>query len=329
MLQAVTGAFGYTGRHVARALLERGERVRTLTGRPWLPDPFAGQFPDRFEVTPGHFHDERALAQSLEGVDTLYNTVWIRFPSGGHTFERVIEDSGRLFRAARMAGVRRVVHVSVSQPHERSPLPYFAGKARAERLLAESRISFSIVRPTLIFGPGPEEALLLNNIAWFLRRFPVFGLPGDGRYPVQPVDMRDVVDLCLAGAVGPDGITVDAAGPDRISFRDLVVRIRDAVGGPARLLSMPPAVVASACGILSPFLRDTILTRDEIDGLIEGRLVGEAPRACRRRFETWLESVAGTIGRCYVSDRRLHMERRPPPPPLANAPGHTTAEPIR
>lgn len=319
MNQVVTGAFGYTGRHVARALLERGDRVRTLTGRPWLPDPFVGRFHGRFEVLPAHFHDERGLARSLEGVDTLFNTVWIRYPAGGHTFERVVEDSGRLFRAARSAGVRRIVQVSVSRPREDSPLPYFAGKARVERMLADSGVSFAIVRPTLIFGPGPDEALLLNNIAWFLRRFPVFALPGDGRYPVQPIAMEDVVDLCLAAASGPSGITLDAAGPERISFRDLVTRIRGAVRSRARILPMPPPLVASLCALVSPFLADTVLTRGEIDGLTGALLVGEAPASCRRRFDDWIAQVGSEIGRRYVSDRRLHMDRRPPPPAVTPA----------
>ncbi len=311
-MQVVTGALGYTGRHIAERILEGGETVVTLTGRPWLPDPFGGRFGDRFRVRASCFGDEDALVRELEGADVLYNTLWIRFPAAGFTFERTVEDSGRLFRAARRAGVRRIVHVSVSNPREDSPLPYFAGKARVERLLSESGISFAVVRPTLIFGNGPEEALLLNNIAWFLRRFPVFGLPGSGDYPVQPVDIRDVVDLCVAEGARDESRVFDAVGPETMSFRDLVLRLRRAVGSRALLMGMPRSVVAASCAAIAPFLGDTVLTPEEIDGLAEGLLVSTAPPTGRRPFDPWLATVKDAIGRNYISDRQRHMAGRQP-----------------
>lgn len=153
-MDVVTGAFSFTGRAIAEELLRRGRPVRTLTRRTHPRDPLAA----RIESAPLVFDDPAPLA----GADTLYNTYWIRFPRGGATFEQAVEHTRALLRAAREAGVRRVVHISVTNPSEGSPLPYFHGKALCERAVAESGLSYAIVRPTLVFGAGD---ILLNNIA--------------------------------------------------------------------------------------------------------------------------------------------------------------------
>ena len=107
---AVTGAFGYTGKYIARRLLALGRRVRTLTGNPKRPSPFG----DRVEAVPLAFDQPQELTRSLAGAVTLYNTYWVRFPYGEVSFETAVENTGRLVRAAEEAGVRRIVHISIT-----------------------------------------------------------------------------------------------------------------------------------------------------------------------------------------------------------------------
>jgi len=299
-LDVVTGAFSYTGRHIAEALLERGRRVRTLTRQPHPGHPLA----DLVETAPLRF-DER-LVESLRGADILYNTYWVRFERGPVTFARAVANSAALFRAAREAGVRRVVHVSVSNPREDSPLPYFRGKAQVERVLRESGLSHAIVRPTLVFGP---DDLLVNNIAWILRRFPVFLVPGDGSYEVQPVSVRDTARVCVEAGAREDNPMIDAAGPDRLTFEELVRLIARAVGSKARIVHGPPRAALALTGAAGLCLRDVVLTRDEVSGLMASLLVSASPALGRDRFDEWLRAHADELGRRYVSELQRNFRR--------------------
>ncbi len=294
MTDVVTGVFSYTGRHIAEELLARGRGVRTLTRR---PPPTGHPLAGRIESAPLRF--DGSLAESLDGVDTLYNTYWVRFERGAVTFDGAVENTLALFRAARAAGVRRIVHVSVSNPDEACPFAYFRGKARSERALRDVGISHAIVRPTLVFGP---EDILLNNIAWILRRFPLFLVPGDGRYPVQPVSVRDTAAIAVDVGKRDDDVVVDAAGPQRLSFEELVRLIAAVVGARARIRPGSPAVALAFTRIAGAMLRDVALTREELGGLMTGLLVSDEPPRGRDRVDEWLRKNADGLGRRYVSE---------------------------
>lgn len=169
----VTGAFGFTGRYIAHRLLAMGKRIRTLVSHPHRPNPFG----DRVEVGPLNFGDHSALMESLRGAVTLYNTYWVRFPFGQVNFEKAVENTKTLLKAAKDAGVQRIVHISVANPSNDSPFAYYRGKNLAEKAVIGSGLFYAIIRPTLIFGIGD---ILINNIAYLLRRFPVFAIPGSG-----------------------------------------------------------------------------------------------------------------------------------------------------
>lgn len=292
-LDVVTGAFSYTGRHIAEALLARGRRVRTLTRRPDPSHPLAA----RVDAAPFVFDD--SLAESLRGADTLYNTYWVRFERGATTFERAVQNTATLFAAAKRAGVGRVVHISVANPDPSSPFPYFRGKARTEEALRESSLSYAIVRPTLVYGP---EDILVNNIAWGLRHVPLFLLAGDGRYEVQPVSVRDTARICVEAGAGEDAVVLDAAGPERWSFEDFVRLIARAVGGRAWITHAPPTIALGVGRIAGLALRDVVLTRDELDALTAGLLVSHEPPLGRDRFDTWVTENARLLGRRYTSE---------------------------
>jgi uncharacterized protein YbjT (DUF2867 family) len=293
-LDVVTGAFSYTGRYIAEELLGRGRRVRTLTRR--RPDP-SHPLAASVEAAPFVFDD--SLVASLRGADTLYTTYWVRFERGAVTFDGAVANLRRLFEAAVRAGVRRVVHVSVANPGLESPFPYFRGKAQTEEVLRSVGVSHAIVRPTLVFGP---EDILVNNIAWGLRHVPIYLVPGDGRGEVQPVSVRDTASLCVAAGVRDDDVTLDAAGPDRWTYDDFVRLIARAVGSRARIWHSSERVALAAARVAGLFLRDVVVTRDELDALAAGLLVSrEEPRG-NERFEPWLEENADAIGRRYTSE---------------------------
>ena len=224
------------------------------------------------------FDDPAALARSLEGVSTLYNTFWVRFDHGKTSFANAIESSRMLFFAARRAGVQRIVHVSITNPSLESPLPYFRGKALVEYALAQSGVPYSIVRPTWIFGG--ERDVLANNIAWILRRMPVFALPGDGAYPVQPVHVEDLARICIDAGNATGDIVIDAAGPETMPFRDLVALVRAAVGTSAPILRVPPRLMAAAAARPRPARRRR-RTHGRRDPRPDGRPPG-LPRAAAR-----------------------------------------------
>src|ERR1700690_303218 len=135
---AVTGAFSYSGKYVTRKLLARGEEVITLTGHPNRPDPFNG----KVKTFPLDFNDVNGLTESLKGADVLVNTYWIRFDHGQNTQPRAVENTRKLIDAASRAGVKRIVHLSITNPSADSPLPYFWGKAVNERTVVESGMSY-------------------------------------------------------------------------------------------------------------------------------------------------------------------------------------------
>lgn len=301
---AVTGAFSYTGSYIARRLLNGGGAVITLTGHPDRESPLAGRIP----AFPFDFDRPDRMAAHLAGVDVLYNTYWVRFEHGESTFARAVANTVTLLNAAREAGVRRVVHISIAHADPESSLPYFRGKGVAEGAVRESGLSYAILRPTLIFG---KEDVLLNNIAWLLRRFPIFGVPGSGNYRVQPIYVDDLAAQAVElGAMKTD-VVRDAVGPETFTFRELVGLLDDAVGGRTSLVSLPPGLALALAGLLGAVLGDVLLTADEMAGLRQGLLVKEEPPAGTTRLTEWVRENAPALGATYASELRRHFSSIP------------------
>jgi len=300
-LDLVTGAFSYSGEHIARRLLDAGHQVRTLTHHPDRSHPLRGEV----DIRRYRFDDPAELARSLAGVTTLYNTYWIRFDHGASTYANAIESSRMLFAAARRAGVRRIVHLSITNPTLSSPLPYFRGKALVESGLSQSGSPYSIVRPTWLFGG--ERDVLVNNIAWILRRMPVFPVPGNGRYRVAPVHVDDLARLCVQAAGDDEDTVIDAAGPEQMSFARVVLLVRRAVGAFAPIVPVPAQLMALAARGLGRLVSDVVLTRDEISGLTAGLLVSHEPPRGEIAFSEWLSAHADDVGRRYANELQRHF----------------------
>jgi NADH dehydrogenase len=297
-VHAVTGAFGYSGLHLSRLLLARGERVRNLTGHPDRPDPFAGAV----EVVPLRLEDPAAMTAALRDVRVLYNTYWVRFDHGASTFARAVERSRALFRAAADAGVERVVHVSITNPSLDSPLPYFRGKAEVEAALRATGLSHAVLRPAVFFG---GRDVLVNNIAWLLRRLPAFGV-APGRYGLQPIHVEDFARLAAAQGTSREDVVLDAVGPEVLGFDELVRRVRRAVGSSAVLFPVPRAVLLAVSRAVGAAVKDVVLTRDEIAGLTANLLVSQGAPTGATRFSEWLAGAAGELGREWASELGRH-----------------------
>lgn len=282
-MDLVTGAFGNVGAALAARLLDRGRSVRTLTSkRPEGPSPL--------DVRPFAWDDPAALAAAFDGVDTFYCTYWMRHGP----YDVAVDRCRRLLDAATAAGVRRIVHLSVVQPDAASPYPYFRGKAEVEAHLAALPVPAAVVRPALVFG---GEAAMLDDLARVLRRVPVFGLPAGGRFRVRPVHVDDVVDLCLAGSEVDEPTVVDAVGPERPTFRELVTQVRDAVGSRARLVGLPVPVVLAAGRLLGRLQGRELLTAEELRSTIDGLADADGPATGSRSLSAWLAEHGAELGR--------------------------------
>jgi NADH dehydrogenase len=301
-LDAVTGAFSYSGRSIAEGLLRRGRNVRTLTGHPGRQGGYrslAG-----VQVVPLDFGDPGELARSLEGVTTLYNTYWVRFAHGSTTHEAAVANSRTLFGAARQAGVERIVHVSITHPSTDSPYPYFRGKALVEEALAETGVPFAAVRPGILFG---REGVLVNNIAWLLRHLPVFGVAGRGDYRLRPIHVDDLAELCISLGQRRDDSVHDAVGPERPTFDELVRQIKSATGARARIVHLRPALVRPISVVLGRALHDVLLTPEELRAMMDGLADTTGPATGTTELSRWLESHGDELGRRYANELKLHF----------------------
>jgi NADH dehydrogenase len=301
---AVTGAFGYSGSYIARRCLARGWSVVTLTHSPPRPDVLGGAV----TVQPYHFDAPEALVRSLEGAQALVNTYWVRFNHRDFNHDQAVRNTLTLFDAARRAGVERIVHVSITNPSEDSPLPYFRGKARLERALRESGVAHSILRPAVLFG-GAD--ILINNIAWALRRFPVFAVFGRGDYRLQPVHVEDFADLAVAEIGRHGNAVIEAVGPETFTYRALVTQLGEIIGRRRPLVSVPPAPGYCLGKVIGWWQGDVFITREEIAGLMANLLYVDAPPAGTTKLTDWARAHAGELGRHYASElARRRVGRR-------------------
>jgi uncharacterized protein YbjT (DUF2867 family) len=298
-LDVVTGAFGYTGKYITRQLLHAGRRVRTITGHPQRANFFGNQI----EIASMDFSDPASLARSLQGASVLYNTYWVRFNHGRATFDEAVTNSRVLIEAAREAGVRKIVHLSIANPSLDSRLPYYSGKALVEKAIVDSGLSYAILRPTVIFG---IEDILINNIAWFARRFPVFAIPGSGSYRLQPMSVEDLAELATNSSLQDNSVVLDAVGPEIFTFEDIVHRIALAIGAKPRFIHVSPRATHQMLRFVGPIVGDVILTREEIEGLMADLLVSKQPATGQTKFSSWLTKNANALGTRYASELQRH-----------------------
>lgn len=299
-MDIVTGAFGYIGRYITAQLLQTGRSVKTITTHVDKPNPFGEQV----KSYPYNFVQPDLLKETLLGAETLYNTYWVRFNRGQSSFAQAVKNSEILFQCAAAAGVQKIVHISVTNASKNSPLPYYQGKALQEEALQRCGVPYAIIRPTLVFG---NEDILVNNVAWLIRKFPFFPIFGDGQFRLQPIYVEDLASIAIKGAGQPGNLTLDATGPEEFTFEQLVRLIADVLERKLIFIKTPPS-----CGILLGKLigfamRDVILTRAELDGLMLNMLTSQQLPNGETRFSDWLERNQLTIGSSYSSELERHF----------------------
>jgi len=301
----VTGAFSYSGAAIASELQAAGRRVRTLTGHPGR-DPKTPKTPagTGIEVRPLDFADPAGLTESLRGARTLYNTYWVRFAHGNVDHPAAVAQSRVLFQAAVAAGVRRIVHVSITHPSADSPYPYFRGKAAVELALADLGVSHAVLRPAILFG---GHGVLINNIAWLLRHLPVFAVGGTGEYRIRPVHVDDLARLCVRAGDSVTTEVIDAVGPERPTFGELVSTIKDAVGSRSQIVRVPGTLIPPAARLLGLALRDTLLTAEEYQAMADGLADTDGPATGETALSQWIAGHKDTLGRVYANELTRHF----------------------
>ncbi len=299
---AVTGAFGYSGRYIALRALAAGHDVLSLTNSINREHPFG----DMVRVAPFNFDRPDLLAESLQGVEVLINTYWVRFDHKLFTHEQAVANTGVLFAAAREAGVRRIVHISITNPDLHSDLPYFRGKAELEQSVFISGLSYCILRPTVLFG---KEDVLINNIAWALRHLPLYGVYGRGDYRLQPIYVEDLAAIAVEKAASTRSETLNAIGPETFTYRELVQMIAEKLGLPRRIIGVPPSVGYWTGRLIGLLMSDVVATHEEIRGLMENRLFVDAPPLGKTKLSDWVEKHKNTLGRHYTNEMRRRLDR--------------------
>ena len=298
-VDVVTGAFSYSGAAITTELQTAGHRVRTLTGHPNRA-PTAS----RVDIRQLNFDDPAELTRSMQGAHTLYNTYWVRFARGHVDHDAAVANSRTLFEAAAAAGIQRIVHVSITHPSLDSPYPYFRGKAQVEQVLAETGVSYAIARPAILFG---GDGVLINNVAWLLRRLPVFAVGGRGDYRIRGIHVEDLARLCVALGSRRDNVTVDAVGPQSLTFRELVDTVRAAVGSHAIVLPVPGPVLTGLSSALGILLRDTLLTREEYQAMTNGLADSDGPATGEIALTDWIAEHGPELGQRYANELDRHF----------------------
>ena len=298
-VNVVTGAFSHTGKYIGQRLLSIGKKVITLTSRVDRENLFGHQV----KAFPFNFDKPGELTDSLRGARILYNTYWVRFAHGQVSFDKAVENSNILITAAEEAGIHRIVHISITNPSEYSPSPYFRGKALVEKAITQSKLSYAIIRPTVIFG---TEGILINNIAWLLRKFPIFAVPGSGDYRIQPVFVEDVAEIAVNADHSNENMVIDAVGPEIYTFDELVRLIATKINSRAKIVRVNPGLALFLARFIGYAVKDVVITKDEIQGLMSNLLVSESPPTGQTRLSDWLEQNADRVGANYISDLQRH-----------------------
>jgi uncharacterized protein YbjT (DUF2867 family) len=302
LAHAVTGAFGYSGKYIAQRLVDRGHNVITLTNSPHRANPFG----ETIRAYPFNFDKPHKLAESLQEVSVLYNTYWVRFNHELFTHANAVRNTVTLFNAAKTAGVGRIVHVSITNPSLDSHLEYFRGKAQLEEALKETGLSYAILRPTVLFG---KEDILINNIAWALRRLPAFGIFGDGQYRLQPIYVDDLAEIAVDLGDKEENSVVNAIGPETFTYRGLVERIGEIIGKQRPIIPLPPRLGYGASVVIGKLVDDVFITREEIEGLMAELLYVDSLPAGRTRLTDWAKEHAGWLGRRYANELARRRDR--------------------
>ncbi|HKU13924.1 MAG TPA: NAD-dependent epimerase/dehydratase family protein [Steroidobacteraceae bacterium] len=256
----LTGASGFIGSHLARALRAAGHVV--IEAR---RETAAGVAAVRADFT--RDLSARDWMPKLSGVDAVINAVGIQRERGEQTFERVHKRAPQaLFTACVAAGVRRIVQISTLGA-DRGVSRYFLSKRAADDYLATLPLDWTIVRPALVFGPGGAGTRLLTRLA----RLPVVPLPGSGEQCLQPLHIDDLTEAVvrLLEEAKLSHARIELVGPQSLSLREVLVELRSEMRlGPPRFIHVPKVLAHAAAHVAALNPRSALDT--ETLSMLEG-----------------------------------------------------------
>ncbi len=289
MKVAVTGATGFVGTALVGALQQEGHQVRRLVRR--YP---AGRSSDLAESVVGSLSDAEALRRLCDGADALVHLVAIIRERGAATFESVnVAGVQQVVAAARTAGVRRFVHLSALGADAASRYPYLRSKGLGEDAVRVSGLNYTILRPSIIFGPSDE---FVNLLAALVVALPAVPIAGSGGSMLQPISLRNLCQIVI-GCLESDQHSFksyEIGGPEQISYESLVRTIAGELGLRRLLVKIPlwtMIPVASLMGRLLPYPPVTPgqLSLLNIDNITTNNAALEV-------FHLDLDRLAGNIG---------------------------------
>ena len=299
-MNIVTGSFGYIGKYITNELLAQGREVKTVTTHPDKPNPFG----EKVQAAHYNFNNPEKLTATLEGCETLFNTYWVRFNYRQWSFDQALSNTKILFNCARDAGVKKIVHISVTNPSEEDDLPYYRGKAMQEKALRELGLDYAILRPTLVFG---REDILVNNIAWTIRKFPLVPIFGSGEYQVQPVFVADLASLAVVLSQTPGSQTSDAIGPETFTYEEFLHLIAREINRKVHFMNISSSLGILLGKLIGWVVKDVVLTKDELQGLMRNKLTSTQEPNGKTLFSSWLRDNKQHIGSEYTSELNRHF----------------------
>jgi NADH dehydrogenase len=275
---AVAGGTGFVGSEISRELRRRGRHVIVLSSS---GEGSRGQLPDDIEIRFVDVRDEESMPAALQGVDELvialaFPGLPVEQPGKGLTFMHI--DAGgteRLIRAGKAAGVRRVVYISGAGADHDAERHWFRAKAVAEDAVRASGMTWTILRPTWIFGPGDVS---LNRFLGFARVLPVVPLTNFGNQELAPVFIGDVARLA-ADALEQDAArdqVFEVGGPETLTMREILHRAM-AIAGTRKPIVPAPAPLVKVAAWPMRFLPNPPLSPDAVDFINQPATVDIAP----------------------------------------------------
>ena len=261
MVVLVTGGTGFLGRRVVRELLERGHQVRLLVHTPGTERMFSHR---QVEVQYGSVRDPVALSSAFYDVESVVHLVGVIRPTRRDSFENVHrEGTANVLAAAKEAGARHFLHVSVIGAANDRSYPYLYTKWQGEQEVLNGGIPYTIFRPSMLFGEGDE---FLNALAGLVRLFPLVPVIGSGKNRLHPLAADDLA-RCIAITLGREdlkGRTLDLGGAERLSYNQLVSEVAKAMGKRRLRFHLPVWLMYAVTAVSQVFLPRPPITTDQI-----------------------------------------------------------------
>jgi uncharacterized protein YbjT (DUF2867 family) len=264
----ITGGTGFVGGYILEALEGKVPRneIRIMARQGADLDRLRSQ---GYDTAAGSVTDLGDVRRAMQGVDHVIHLVAIirEVPSKGQTFDRVIgQGTENVVQAASEAGVKRIIYMSALGAHTMST-GYFRNKIAGEAAVKASGIPYVIFRPSMLIGPGGEFTGLLK----MLTLLPVVPVPGDGRYPVQPVYVRDMARY-FAQALDDErftNLTLEVGGPEKMELNDMLRQTLQAKGMKGVLFHAPMLLVKPVVPVADK-IAPKLITKDQFTMLLQG-----------------------------------------------------------